>query len=104
MLGRLLFSGCLLLSLAACSLSQQAPSRTVSAAEQLVLAEQCGQLVLHWPEQRSERVAVNNKRRFLAYAGQGELLIDLQQAEELYLKQVEQLTNIKQTLEQLYAG
>ncbi len=31
-------------------------------------------------------------------------LIDLQQAEELYLKQVEQLTNIKQTLEQLYAG
>lgn len=30
--------------------------------------------------------------------------IDLQQAEELYLKQAEQLLNIKQTLEQLYAG
>ena len=31
-------------------------------------------------------------------------MIDLQQAEELYLKQAEQLTTIKQTLEQLYAG
>ncbi|EHR40072.1 penicillin binding protein PBP4B [Alishewanella jeotgali] len=86
MLGRLLFSGCLLLSLVACSLSPQAPSRTVSAAEQLVLAEQRGQLVLHWPEQRSERVAVNNKRRFLAYAGQGEMLVDLQQAQQLSLQ------------------
>jgi len=86
MLGRLLFSGCLLLSLVACSLSPQAPSRMVSAAEQLVLAEQRGQLVLHWPEQRSERVAVNNKRRFLAYAGQGEMLVDLQQAQQLQLR------------------
>lgn len=86
MLGRVLFSGCLLLSLVACSLSPQAPSRSVSAAEQLVLAEQRGQLVLHWPEQRSERVAVNNKRRFLAYAGQGEMLVDLQQAQQLHLR------------------
>lgn len=31
-------------------------------------------------------------------------LIDLQLAEELYLKQAAQLSNIKQTLEQLYAG
>jgi KipI family sensor histidine kinase inhibitor len=31
-------------------------------------------------------------------------MIDLRQAEELYLKQAEQLSNIKQTLEQMYAG
>jgi CubicO group peptidase (beta-lactamase class C family) len=85
MLGRPVIICCLLLSLAACQLLPQYNSRVVTAAEQLVLAEQRGQLVLHWPEQRSERQAVNNKRRFLAYAGQGELLVDLQQAQQLRL-------------------
>lgn len=57
----------------------------LTAAEQYALSHNAGQLQLVWPEQRSERQAVNNRRRFLAYAGQGELLVNMQQATELEL-------------------
>lgn len=83
--------------LTACSTSEQAvapqPSaalvtqqHALTAAEQLALSEGQGQLKLQWPEQRSERFALNNRRRFLAYAGQGELLVNMQQATELVLQ------------------
>ncbi|MDX1676706.1 penicillin binding protein PBP4B [Arsukibacterium sp.] len=54
-------------------------SHPLTAAEQLALAEQAGQHVLHWPEQRSNREGVNNRRRFTLWQGQGVLLIDMQQ-------------------------
>ena len=81
----------LLSLLVACSNIAQAPAndftqtKPLSVAEQLALANAAGQLQLTWPEQRSERLALNNRRRFLAYAGQGELLVNMQQASELEL-------------------
>ncbi len=53
----------------------------LSAAEQLALAEQAGQLYLQWPEQRSSRMALNNRRVFSSWQGQGVLLVDMAQAE-----------------------
>lgn len=53
----------------------------LSAAEQLALAEQAGQLFLQWPEQRSSRAGVNNRRLFNSWQGQGLLLVDMQQAD-----------------------
>lgn len=78
--------------LGACSTIEQAPSAVsipthpLNAAEQLALAQTAGQLQLTWPEQRSQRFALNNRRRFLAYAGQGEILVNMQQATELVLQ------------------
>lgn len=78
--------------LGACSTIEQAPSAVsisthpLNAAEQLALAQATGQLQLTWPEQRSQRFALNNRRRFLAYAGQGEILVNMQQATELVLQ------------------
>lgn len=86
MLRRLLCCSYLVLVVAACTDAPKIPQRAVTAAEQLVLAEQHGQVVLTWPEQRSQRQALNNKRRFQAYAGQGELLVDLQRAQQLRLR------------------
>lgn len=98
--GLFLILACSLSLLAACSHTEHDSAGTVqpvvlsaipitsplTAAEQLALASAAGQLQLTWPEQRSERVALNNRRRFLAYAGQGEILVNMQQATELMLE------------------
>lgn len=98
--GLFLILACSLSLLAACSHTEHDSAGTVqpvvlsaipitsplTAAEQLALASAAGQLQLTWPEQRSERVALNNRRRFLAYAGQGEILVNMQQATELVLE------------------
>ncbi|MCB5225588.1 penicillin binding protein PBP4B [Alishewanella sp. 16-MA] len=84
--------------LAGCSLfgwSRFAAPLPLTPAEQLALAEGHGQLQLTWPEQRSERSKLNNTRSFLAYAGQGEILIDLQQATELLLQVNQQLIRVQ---------
>lgn len=98
--GLFLILACSLSLLAACSHTEHSRAATLqpvvlsaipitsplTAAEQLALASAAGQLQLTWPEQRSERVALNNRRRFLAYAGQGEMLVNMQQATELVLE------------------
>jgi len=98
--GLFLILACSLSLLAACSHTEHDSAGTVqpvalsaipiisplTAAEQLALASAAGQLQLTWPEQRSERVTLNNRRRFLAYAGQGEILVNMQQATELVLE------------------
>ena len=100
MLRAVIFAVWALVSLHACSLLPDYHSRSLTDAEQLVMAGEHGQLVLQWPEQRSERLALNNKRRFLAYAGQGELLIDLQQAQELQLRLNQKLLTLTATAQQ----
>ncbi len=72
----LLLSGC-----AAQNPAVTAVSHPLSAAEQLVLAEHAGQHVVTWPEQRSSRQLVNNRRVFTGWQGQGVVLIDMLQAE-----------------------
>lgn len=54
---------------------------SLTGAEQLALAEHAGQHLLHWPEQRSSRQEVNNRRLFTSWQGQGMLLIDMNQAQ-----------------------
>ncbi len=76
----ILLSGCSVLWLTPYTASQP-----LTAAEQLALAEGQGQVQLTWPEQRSSRQALNNTRSFLSYAGQGEALVNMQQATELQL-------------------
>lgn len=66
--------------------SESVTGQPLTAAEQLALGGDFGQLQLSWPEQRSERFALNNRRSFLAYAGQGELLINMQQAAQVVLQ------------------
>lgn len=100
MLRAVIFAVWALVSLHACSLLPDYHSRPLTDAEQLVMGGEHGQLVLQWPEQRSERLALNNKRRFLAYAGQGELLIDLQQAQELQLRLNQQLLTLTAAAQQ----
>lgn len=92
----------LLSLLVACSSTEQTSTvvskpavQPLTAAEQLALASGTGQLQLSWPEQRSERVALNNRRRFLAYAGQGELLVNMQQATELLLEVNQQVLHLQ---------
>lgn len=95
----------LLSLLVACSNIAQAPAidftqtQPLSAAEQLALANAAGQLQLTWPEQRSERFALNNRRRFLAYAGQGEMLVNMQQASELVLQVNHQLLRLARPID-----
>lgn len=73
----------MLLALTGCALAPGAvivpPIQSLSGAEQLALAEQAGQHVVHWPEQRSSRQGVNNRRVFNSWQGQGELLVNMQQ-------------------------
>lgn len=95
----------LLTLLGACTTIEQAPSavsiptQSLTAAEQLALTQARGQLHLTWPEQRSQRFAVNNRRRFLAYAGQGEILINMQQATELVLQLNQHLLRLKRPVD-----
>ncbi|KKO45858.1 N-acetylmuramoyl-L-alanine amidase [Arsukibacterium ikkense] len=74
-----------LLFLAGCAApsppANDAVALPLSAAEQLALAEQAGQHYLQWPEQRSSRAAVNNRRLFTSWQGQGMLLVDMAQTE-----------------------
>jgi len=100
-----LILACSLSLLAACSQTQPTTAlvypliQPLSAAEQLALASGAGQLQLQWPEQRSDRVALNNRRSFLAYAGQGEILVNMQQATELLLQVNQQSLRIKRPLD-----
>lgn len=55
-------------------------AQPLTAAEQLALAEQAGQHYLQWPEQRSSRAGLNNRRRFNSWQGQGLMLVDMAQA------------------------
>lgn len=75
----------MLLTLTSCATAPFAvhypPAQLLTAAEQLAMAEQAGQHFVQWPEQRSSRQGVNNRRLFSSWQGQGILLIDLQQAE-----------------------
>lgn len=70
---------------------------SLTQAEHAAFIKGQGQLQLYWPEQRSARQALNNRRRFLAYAGQGELLIDMQQAQELVLKVNQQTLRVSRS-------
>lgn len=99
-----LILACSLSVLTACSATEPGKIAVVypvtsplTAAEQLALSSGVGQLYLDWPEQRSERVALNNRRRFLAYAGQGEMLVNMQQATELVLQVNQQALHLQRT-------
>ncbi|WP_214000773.1 penicillin binding protein PBP4B [Arsukibacterium sp.] len=74
----------MLLALTGCAAAPKGLNHPVSqpltGAEQLALAEQAGQHVVQWPEQRSSRPGVNNRRLFNSWQGQGLLLVDMQQA------------------------
>jgi CubicO group peptidase (beta-lactamase class C family) len=56
-------------------------AHSLTAAEQLALAGQAGQHYLQWPEQRSSRAGVNNRRLFNSWQDQGVILIDMAQAQ-----------------------
>ena len=81
---RLILLG-LLLILSGCAIQPKTVispiPQLLSSAEQLAMAEQAGQHFVQWPEQRSSRQAVNNRRLFNSWPGQGILLIDLKQTE-----------------------
>ncbi|MBV2128713.1 penicillin binding protein PBP4B [Arsukibacterium indicum] len=75
----------LLLALSGCVVAPDTVEKQdmlpLTGAEQLALAEQAGQHLVNWPEQRSSRQEVNNRRLFTGWQGQGVLLIDMQQTQ-----------------------
>ncbi|SNY45754.1 CubicO group peptidase, beta-lactamase class C family [Arsukibacterium tuosuense] len=75
----------LLLVLSGCAMAPDGINhplaQPLTGAEQLALAEQAGQHFVHWPEQRSSRKGVNNRRLFSSWQGQGMLLVDLKHTE-----------------------
>lgn len=70
-------------------------AQLLTAAEQLALAEQAGQHFVQWPEQRSSRSGVNNRRLFSSWRGQGILLVDLAQAESAVISVNSQLITLR---------
>ena len=68
---------------------------TVQQQAQLNTRRGVGQLDVNWPDTQSKRALVNNRSNFMAYQGQGELLLDMGSATALTLRINNELIRLK---------